>query len=191
MQEKIDGFISAFNGVQTFLESSTRITTDSKGKITAGTLSSNREIQAWGSKLRSLAFAAVPGLDGSVARLESLGIDFKRGTSELEVKDSTKLTAALSDKSDDVAAFFTTASTGLAEVIAEYSENVGALNSKQQKRLNESNTAIEEQIAAIERRLVQQREVMESAFIAMETAQSRLQSQSSALTNAFSTPSSS
>jgi len=191
MREKIDSFISAFNGVQTFLESSTRVTTDSKGKVTAGTLSSNREIQSWGSKLRSLAFAAVPGLDGTITRLESIGIDFKSGTSELEVKDSAKLTAALTDQSDDVDDLFTTASSGLADVIAEYSENISELNTSQQKVLNDSNNGITEQIAAIERRLEQQREIMESAFIAMETAQSRLQSQSAALTNAFSAPSSS
>ena len=187
MREKIDGFISAFNGVQTFLESSTRVTTDSKGKVTAGTMASNREIQSWGSKLRSLVFAAVPGLDGSIARLENLGIDFKRGTSELEIKDGTKLTAALNDRPDDVAEFFTSASSGLADLIGDYSDNISALNTKQQKVLNKSNTSIDEQIAAIERRLVQQRELLVSSFIAMESAQSRLQSQSSALTNAFST----
>lgn len=189
MREKIDAFISAFNGVQTFLESSTRVTTDSKGKVTAGTLASNREIQSWGSKLRSLAFAAVPGLDGSIARLESLGIDFKSGTSELQVKDGAKLTAALTDRPDDVEEFFTVASSGLADIIADYSESVGELNTNQQKVLNKANTSIDDQIAAIERRLVQQRELMESAFIAMESAQSRLQSQSSALTNAFSSSS--
>lgn len=187
MREKIDGFITAFNGVQTFLESSTRVTTDSKGKVTAGTMASNREIQSWGSKLRSLVFAAVPGLDGSIARLENLGIDFKSGTSELEIKNSTKLTAALNDRPDDVAEFFTSASSGLADLIGDYSDNISTLNTNQQKVLNKSNTSIDDQIAAIERRLVQQRELMESAFIAMESAQSRLQSQSSALTNAFST----
>lgn len=185
MREKIDGFISAFNGVQTFLESSTRVTTDSKGKVTAGTMASNREIQSWGSKLRSLVFAAVPGLDGSIARLENLGIDFKSGTSELEIKNSSKLTAALNDRPDDVAEFFTSASSGLADLIGDYSDNISALNTNQQKVLNKSNTSIDDQIAAIERRLVQQRELMESAFIAMESAQSKLQSQSSALTNAF------
>lgn len=189
MREKIDGFISAFNGVQTFLESSTRVTTDSKGKVTAGTLASNREIQTWGSKLRSLVFAAVPGLDGSISRLENLGIDFKRGTSELEVKDATKLTTALTDRPDDVEEFFATSTTGLADLIGAYSESVGELNTKQQKVLNKSNTGIDDQIAAIERRLVLQREIMESAFIAMESAQSQLKSQSSALTNAFSSTS--
>lgn len=189
MREKIDGFISAFNGVQTFLESSTRVTTDSKGKVTAGTLASNREIQTWGSKLRSLVFAAVPGLDGSVARLENLGIDFKRGTSELEIKDATKLTTALTERPDDVEEFFATSTTGLADLIGQYSESVGELNTKQQKVLNKSNTGIDDQIAAIERRLVLQREIMESAFIAMESAQSQLKSQSSALTNAFSSTS--
>lgn len=185
MRDKIDAFITAFNGVQTFLESTTRITTDSKGKVTAGTLASNREIQSWGSRLRSLAFAAVPGLGGTISRLESLGIDFKSGTNELEVKDGSRLSAALAERPDDVEDFFATATTGLADLIGDYAEKADGLNRGQQDRLNRANTGIDGQIAAIERRLTQQRERMEAAFIAMETAQSRLQSQSAALTNAL------
>ncbi len=185
MREKIDAFIKAFNDVQTFLDSSTRVTTDSKGKVTAAILADNREIQSWGRELRSKAFAAIPGLDGTIARLENLGIDFKSGTNELEVKDSAKLDAALRDRPSDVGEFFGTASAGLAQTIEKYAEGVATLNTKQQERLNKSNAGIDEQIAALERRLEQQRQMMESAFIAMETAQSKLQSQQAALTNSL------
>lgn len=191
MREKIDAFITAFNGVQTFLDSSTRITTDSKGKVTAGTLSSNREIQAWGSKLRSMVFAAVPGLSGTITRLESIGIDFKSGTSELEVKDANKLTSALTYQPDQVSALFNTASTGIASALKSYVTTISDFNDDQKDLRNQANTDIDAQIAAIERRLEQQREQMTAAFISMESAQSKIQSQSSALTNAFSSSSSS
>ncbi len=185
MRTKIDDFIKAFNEVQTFLESSTRVTTDSKGKVTAALLSDNREIQAWGRELRSKAFGAVPGLAGAISRLESLGIDFRSGTNELEVKDAAKLDAALRDRSSDVGEFFAASSNGLARRIETYVKGLDTLNKDQQTRLNKSNTSIDDQIAAIERRLGQQRAMMESAFIAMETAQSQLQSQAAALNNAF------
>lgn len=185
MREKIDAFISAFNGVQTFLDSSTRVTTDSKGKVTAAILADNREIQSWGRELRSKAFAAVPGLAGTIARLENLGIDFKSGTNELEVKDSSKLEAALRDRSGDVGEFFGTATSGLAQTIEKYADSLEKLNTKQQERLNKANNGLDDQIAALERRLEQQRQLMESAFIAMETAQSQLQSQQAALTNSL------
>jgi flagellar hook-associated protein 2 len=185
MRTKIDEFIKAFNEVQTFLETSTRVSTDSKGKVTAALLSDNREIQSWGRELRSKAFNAVPGLAGTISRLESLGIDFRSGTNELEVKDGAKLDAALRDRPSDVGEFFTTSGDGLARRIEDYVKGLDTLNKDQQSRLNKANTSIDEQIVAIERRLEQQRALMESAFIAMETAQSQLQSQAAALNNAF------
>jgi len=188
MRTKIDAFIKAFNEVQTFLESTTRVTTDSKGKITAGILSDNREIQSWARELRSKAFSAVPGLSGTLSRLESLGIDFKSGTNELEVRDGSKLDAALRDRPGEVGELFATTSNGLARRIETYAKSIESLNTQQQTRLNKTNTSIDDQIAAIERRLAQQRQLMESAFIAMETAQSQLQSQSAALNNAFAMP---
>ncbi|MEO7414861.1 MAG: flagellar filament capping protein FliD [Opitutaceae bacterium] len=189
MRAKIEDFIAKFNAVQSFLDASTKITTDAQGKVTAAALSNNREIQSWGSSLRSMAFAAVPGLSGTIARLENLGIDFKRGTSELQVTDGTKLDAALRDNSSDVSAFFQTASTGFAAKFGSFLTTVTAQTTTQQTNLNRNNTSLNKQIADIERRLVQQRAIMESAFISMETAQSALQSQQSALTRAFPTSS--
>ena len=45
--------------------------------------------------------------------------------------------------------------------------------------------SIDQQIADMQRRLDQQRALLTSSFIAMESAQSRIQQQSSAITNAF------
>jgi flagellar hook-associated protein 2 len=190
MRSKIEDFISKFNEVQEYLDSSTRISTDSKGKVTAAVLAENREIQDWGSSMRRMAFGAISGLAGSITRLDSLGIDFKAGTNSLEIKDSARLEAALANRSAEVDEFFHTASTGFAAQFKTFLTRVGANNTTQQKNLNTSNTNIDSQIADMERRLAQQRSMMESAFIAMESAQSRLQSQQTALTNAFFKPSS-
>lgn len=191
MQSKIQTFIDKFNDVQDYLETSTKVSSDAKGKVTAAVLSGNREIQEWSRSLRTLAFGSISGLSGTVSRMESLGIDFTAGTSKLQIKDSAKLTAALADHSADVAEFFDKDSTGFSARLDTFIEKISGENTEQQDRLNTTNTKLDEQIAAIERRLEQQRAVMESAFIQMEIAQSKLKSQQSALDNAFGQKSSS
>lgn len=181
VKTKVQGFIDSFNAVQQFLDSVTKITTDSKGKVTAAVLANNREVQEWGRSLRTMAFASISGLTGSIGRLDDLGIDFKAGTNELTIKDSTKLTARLADATADVAAFFTTGTSGFGAKFDTFLGNVVTQNNEQQTRLNKANTGIDDQIAAIERRLKQQRALLESAFIAMENAQSTLKQQQQAL----------
>ncbi|MEO5959536.1 MAG: flagellar filament capping protein FliD [Opitutaceae bacterium] len=185
MRAKIDDYIAKFNDVQTYLDTVTKVTPAANGKVTAAILADNREIQAWGTSLRNLAFNAVSG-SSVITRLDDLGIDFKAGTSNLEIKEGTKLDAALRDKSTNVDAFFHSATTGFSAIFKTFLAGVTTRNTTQQTNLNANNTSLDIQIAEIERRLEQRRAVMESAFIAMETAQSRLQSQQAALTNAFS-----
>jgi flagellar hook-associated protein 2 len=187
---KIEAFLTAYNDVQSYIEAATKVTTDSKGKVTAAILSGDREIQSWGDSLRTAAFAAVPGLGGTISRLENLGIDFKSGTSELELNDAAKLDAALKATPDDVEEFFATSSTGLVDQIKGLVTTATNQNATQTKNYNRYNTSLDTQIADIERRLEQQRAIMEAAFIAMETAQSTLKNQQAALTKAFSTTSS-
>lgn len=184
MRTAIESFITKFNDVQKFIDEKTKITTVN-GKVSTSILSDNREIQAWSSKLRSLAFGTIGGLSGTISRLENMGIDFRAGTSELEVKNGLKLDAALKDNSLSVAGFFQTASTGFSEAMDDYVDVLDAANDKQQERLTKANSEIDRQIETIERRLTQQRALLEASFIAMETAQSKIQSQGNALTKAF------
>lgn len=183
MRSKIEAFVTKFNDVQQFLESATKISTDSKGKVTAATLADNREIQDWAHSLRGLAFAAIGS--GTIKRLNDLGIDFKSGTNELEIEDGAKLDAALATGTDEVEAFFSTASTGFAAKFDSFLKNISDRNDDQQTNLNKANTSLDDQIAAIERRLEQQRAIMEAAFIQMENAQSKLKQQQTAVENMF------
>ncbi len=185
MKAKVQGFIDGFNAVQQFLDSATRVTTDSKGKITAATLSSNREIQEWGRTLRTLAFAEVTGATGQIKRLADMGIDFKSGSNELEIKSATKLDQALAGSTSAVDSLFTKGGTGLGAKFGDFLGRITVQNTGQQERLNKTNTGLDEQIAAIDRRLIQQRSILESAFIQMETAQSRINQQQSAIAGMF------
>lgn len=186
MKSKIQDFITKFNDIQDYIDTASKVTTTSAGKVTTAILADNREVQEWSRNLRNMAFAAIGGLSGTISRLEHLGIDFTSSTSKLEIKDSTKLEAALRDKSGDVDAFFRTASTGFAAKFKTFLTTIGASNTTQQTNLNKNNTSLDTQMADLERRLTQQREIMTSAFIAMETAQSKLQTQQQALSKAFS-----
>ena len=104
--------------------------------------------------------------------------------------------AALLSNAADVERFFTQASTGFAAKFDSFiTSTIGLTGTggnlgSQSSQLTKSSTSIDEQIATLERRLVQRRSQMEAAFIAMETAQAKLQQMQTQLTNAFKTSSS-
>lgn len=196
MRSKIDTFVTAFNSLQSYIDSQTKVTS-SNGKVTTSTLSDNREIQNWTSQLRSAVFATVPGLSATMSRLENLGIDFAGTETKLVVKDSTKLDNALRDRPSEVGALFRQAGTGLsARLESLFTSYVGqfggaGLLGGQRSNITASNTSLTQQIADLDRRLVQRREQMQAGFIAMETAQSLIQQMQTQLTSAFPTNSSS
>ena len=190
MKTKINTFISTFNDVQRFIEDQTKITS-ANGKVTTSNLSAEREVGAWGQTLRRNAFAEISGLSGTLSRLDSLGIDFTSGTSELAIKSSSTLDAALDDKADQVAEFFGAATTGFAarmktslELISGGEFADGYIDDRVTK-LAAANTDLDKQIENFERQLEQQRELLTSSFIAMETAQQTYNSMQSQLTKAF------
>lgn len=190
MRAKIDTFITKFNAVQSYIDDQSRVTSVN-GKVTTSVLSNNREVQSWAGSLRSTVFAAVPGLSETLSRLDHLGIDFNSGTSNLAIKNETALTNALRDRPDEVKSFFTQASTGfldrLETLFSSYLGNFGGggLLAGQKNNLTKQNDSIALQIADIDRRLVQRRATLESAFIAMENAQAMINQMQSQLTNAF------
>ena len=187
----IEDFIAKFNTVQLYIDEQTKITTDGDD-VTAGLLSSNREIQTWAQSLRSSVFAEVEGLSGAFSRMESFGIDFVVGENTLEIKDATALDDALRDNADDLAEFFSTADTGFAARLETLVENfvgddgTGGFLETQTTALDASNKSLDQQIEDAERRLDQKREQMEAGFIAMELAQQRIQIMQQQLSSAFS-----
>lgn len=196
MRSRVNAFVGAFNSLQDYIESQTRVTS-SNGKVTTSTLSGNREIQNWGTQLRSAVFAAVPGLEGAISRLDNLGIDFTGASPTLSIKDSSKLEAALRDRPAQVAAFFQQASTGFAARLENlFSSYAGPLGTSgllggQRSALTKENASLSKQISDLDRRLEQRRAQLEAGFIAMEKAQSLIQQMQSQLNNAFPNTSSS
>jgi flagellar hook-associated protein 2 len=191
-RKAIEDFIAKFNSLQSYIDDQTKITS-SNGKVTTSLLADNHEIQGWASSLRGKVFEAVGGTGGTISRLESLGIDFTAGTSQLAIKDSTKLDTALRDKPTEVQAFFTTATTGFAAKIDAFTTNVlGTSGSggsgwlfSEKNLLTKSNSSIDLQIATIQRRLDSEKQRMTDSFIAMEDVQSKMQQMQTQLSNMF------
>jgi flagellar hook-associated protein 2 len=160
-------------------------------------LSDNREVGALASTLRSKAFAAVSGLSGTVSRLADLGIDFNGTSTQLTVKDSTKLTAALQNNPDDVNTFFNTASTGFAASMKTYlgtlisaSGTTNGAVASMESGYTKTNKDIDNQIVVIEARLAEEKTSMTTAFEAMQTAQANAKSMMDLLKSTFSSSSS-
>lgn len=172
----VQDMISKFNDVQDYIDEKTKITT-TNGKVTTSVLSSNTEVNAFASRMRSLAFSAISGLTGSVDQLDDLGIDFRTGTNKLELKDSSKLSTALTNKASDVQDFFTNSTNSFTTKFSDFfkstlgTETADGSMDRMMKAITTANTGLDKQIADIERRLEAEREKLESAYQAMENAQ--------------------
>ncbi len=188
VRAKVEDFIKKYNAVQSAIAAQTKTTLGSDGKVTRATLAGNRDVTDIGVQLRGNVFSAVAGLTGTIQRLESIGIDFKTGSSELEIKDGGKLDSALRVSPAEVRKLFASKPGGVIQKLDDFitrTTGAGGSITTQTDTLAKQSRSLTEQIANMERRLVQQQSQLEQSFIQMEQAQSRIQSQLSALNNSF------
>jgi len=201
MKSKIQDFITKFNAVEKYIDDQTTITT-TNGKVTASLLSTDRDVQDWSSSLRSLAFGAVSGLSGTISKLGDLGIGFTSTDSQLSITDPAALDDALNNHASDVAGFFGSTTTGLVGQFTDFfvrtigasttsiaSTTIGGYLGTQETDLTKANTSIDQQIADIERRLVEEKATLTASFQAMETAMSSIKNTQSLLTSTYGTTS--
>jgi flagellar capping protein FliD len=183
------------------ISSQTASSTDSTGKVTAGILASDGDADEIASTLRIIADANVSSLSGTVKSLTDLGITANGNDNTLSLGDGTALDAALANHLADVQALFSDATNGLAVNLSSYLTKTigdqGTLVTKQ-SNLTKQASDIDTQIANMERVIAQDRQRMTDEFVAMETAQAKINQQMSFLQQNFgstslipSTPSSS
>jgi len=124
VRAKIDDFINKFNDVQSYITSQTKITTQDTvdkntgikiQKVTPGPLTNNREVKALGRKLRELVFESTGSATGEYKRMPDIGIDFKKDSNELEVKDASLLDDVLDKQAIKVSKLFANSYESLAE----------------------------------------------------------------------------
>jgi flagellar hook-associated protein 2 len=175
----IQQFVSDYNTVQGAISTDTTITTGSNGKPVAAVLSGNLDVANWASDLESTMFATVPGLSGTVTQLANLGLDFD-STGKLSLADSSKLQDALTYNGADVAAYFTQASTGMANSVNSYLTTLlsptGSL-ATDSNTLTSDNANLNNQITTLQAQLTTEQANLTTEFENMQAAQTTAQSQ--------------
>lgn len=188
LKTRVNDFIASYNDIQGYIEAQTAISIGEDGKVATSTLTSNREVDEIGRRLRSLVFGDNGALAGTIRRLDDLGIGFSSENATLEIRDPAAFDNALAGQLDQIQSLFSDSTGGLAARLDTYIGNITATDGTldtQIKTIEKENRSLDEQIAAIERRLVQQREALTASFIRMEEAQSAMNSQLQALNNAI------
>jgi flagellar hook-associated protein 2 len=189
-KEALNNFIKAYNDVQNTIENYTKVTVNGT-KVTSSILSGNQELSSLARSMRSSLFQDYGG-SGTVKRMSDLGVKTAGIENTISLADATALESKLASASSDVTNFLQTATTGfvarfktiLGRAVAESGSAAGGFKTTMES-LRKQNTSLDKQIEDMERRLTAQRSMLESSFIAMETAQSRFQQQSGYLAKAF------
>jgi flagellar hook-associated protein 2 len=186
----INDFITEYNNAQSLIDTNTASSTDSKGKVTAGTLSDESDADEIASKLRSLAYDVVSGLSSDMNQLSDLGITTNGYDNKLALTDETALDSALANNLSGVKKLFSDPDNGLAVKLDKYLENTagdsGSLDAKNTK-LSKQSAAIDTQIADMERLITADQTRLINSFVSMETAQAQINQQLQFLAQRFGT----
>lgn len=187
---KINDFITAYNALQSFIDSQAASSTDSTGKVSKGDLAGDRDITDFSSSLRQMMFNAIPGLSGTIQRLDSIGIGFTGTSSVLSVNDSSKLDTALRNNPADVANLFNSQPNGLVAQInafvARTTSSTGLI-ATETNNLTDANKSLTDQINSLEKQVTNDQTRLTSEFTAMEAALSRMQTETQTLNAYFGT----
>ena len=188
IRKSITDFVDAYNSVQAQINTQIVSTTDAKGKVQAGTLAADPEANELNSRLRTLMTATNSGLPGSITRLENFGFTTNGYDDAVGSTDLTRLDDALANNLSAVKDFFTNSAGGLATSLDAYMENTigdaGSLVAHQNTLTQQSGT-IDIQIADMEKFVLNNRQTMLDSFVAMETAQAKINNQLTFLNKTF------
>ncbi len=188
IKNTIGTLVSELNKVQSMITALTASSTDADGKVSLGILAGEPLSAEISRELRSKGTEDVSGITSTIKRLESIGYATSGYTNQIELSDSSKLDSALRDNLGQVKTLFTTTTYGLANSIYTYLDNLldddGSLATTQEN-MTDQITSIDKQIADHERRVKSNREALIRSFVAMESAQAKINQQMSFLASRF------
>jgi flagellar capping protein FliD len=137
------------------------------------------------STLRSTSVAQVPGLTSSLDQLADLGIQTNGQDNTITLADSSALDTALQNNLNTVQSLFSDPTNGIATqldtVITSFIGDSGSLTNHQTTLTNQS-TAIDTQIANLEKVVTADSNKWTTEFEAMEQAQAQVNQELSYLT---------
>ncbi len=184
----IQGFIDAYNRVQSLIDSQTASTTDAKGVVTAGILASEGDADQIASSLRKSVYSTVTGLTGTLNHLADLGITTNGNDNTLTLENPDLLDQALTTNLEGVKELFSDSTNGLATNLDTYLTNTIGENGSlvaHQDSLTKQSGDIDQQILEMERVVQSNKERMTASFVSMETAQANINQQLQYLTKQF------
>ena len=146
VKQAVTDFIAEYNKTQSLIDTQTASSTDSTGKVTAGILAAESDSNDIATQLRSLSFASISGLTGSLNKLSHLGIETNGYDNSLSLSDSTTLDSLLSSSPNQVRDLFSDSKNGLAVSLSTYLEQIAGENgslAKKQTNLSDQSTSID------------------------------------------------
>lgn len=188
IKQAIKDFVTEYNKSQSSVDTYTASSTDAKGTVTAGTLAGERDAFDITSKLRNLANGQASGTSSIITFLSKLGIESNGTNNSLTVPDDASLDTALSSNFAQVKDFFTNSTTGFAKKFYDYLENTVGENGdlpKKQTMMAKQISAIDDQIVAQERQVLNVKAALTAGFLAMETAQAAFTQQQQFINQKF------
>lgn len=181
MKGAITEFIDAYNKVQSFIGTQAAVTTNADGTITSGVLAFDGAVAEASAKLRRMLNSSPTGAPIELPRLDRLGFTSSSQNNQITLSDSARLEAALKTNPEAVKVFFTTASSGLANLVSTYSSRLADSTTGSlvdlQTRLQKRATALDAQLASMERQALAAQDRLTAGFVSMERVQAKLSQQ--------------
>ena len=184
----ITALVNQYNKVQSLISTQTASSTDSSGKVTAGLLTGDQETETLTSTLRNLLTSATAGSGSTLLRLDSLGFTSSGTSDALATTDLSGLDAALANNLSGLRDLFANTSTGLAvKLNGMLTSTIGEDGSlvKHQTALTKQSADIETQISNLEKQVLVYQDKLTKEFVAMETAQAKINQQLAYLQKTF------
>jgi flagellar hook-associated protein 2 len=173
----LQSFVNDYNNVQSYITTQSASSTDATGKVTAGLLTGDMDAADIASSLRSAGFSpvAISGLSATFSQLANMGIT-SNGQDNTITLDTTTLSTALANNLTQVKSFFSDATNGWATQLNTYLTNTVGDNgsiASHQAALTTQSTAIDTQIANLEKQITADTATWTTSFQNMETAMSQ------------------
>jgi flagellar hook-associated protein 2 len=188
LQKALTEFVTEYNKAQSMISTNVASSTDPKGKVTSGVLAGDMDAVELSGRLRGLLTSTVAGMTGVIRRLEDLGFASNGKDDTLSVSNTDKLSNALTNNLNDIKRLFTDGTGSITATLDSYLERTIGENgtlTKHQATLGTQSSGIDTQVAEMERWVLVRRQQMIDSFVAMETAQQKINQQMAFLAQQF------
>ena len=181
-------FVDEYNKVQSLIQSQSATTIGSDGKATTSVLSGDPDIANIASGLRRAVYGQATGLSGTIDQLAKLGYATNGNDNTISLTDSTALDNALASNLSGIQDLFANTTNGLAVNLSSFVDSLAGDNGSlisHRNLLTQQSADIDDQIAAMERRIQDEQTRLTNEFVAMEEAQAQINQQLTYLTKTF------